>query len=339
MLCLGRLVPVAISYSVLVFLVTRLFTLVSRLYISRLQRKTKPVRFAGIPTITPAQNIRPLHGFDYTAIEPIKYRPFETKRHVSMGTFAATACLGANLYSRPVGIKKSNKEDWIRIDRGYLNRMKLRQSLLDNTPEVCLGTSKLSDPAIRELYEEIILELLPKRYPTMFKRKGDMFYNAVTGSRHRISEALSDCPAMLRHVAENVEEDFWFMVPNEEGEFILQGFAACFPQGLLPMTKVGMSVSEIHAPIPGYEGRLKKGVNRCFERMERGQSVGRLNVCSSPTASRSESTDVTSGQYNAITPNFTYHTMAPTPSKTQKVHANIRRSIRYPHICALNIIH
>ena len=75
-----------------------------------------------------------------------------------------------------------------------------------------------------------------------------------------------------------MEEDFYFMVPDAQDEFVLQGFVACFPQGFIPLARVGMSVSEIHKPVPGYEGRLKKGVNRCFERLERGQSVGRVNV-------------------------------------------------------------
>ena len=145
-------------------------------------------------------------------------------------------------------------------------------------PDICLGTSVIASPAIRELYEEVMLDLLPKRFPSMFRIKGDIFYNLVTGTRHRISSALTDQTSMLRHLAENVEEDFYFMVPDAQDEFVLQGFAACFPQGLLPSAKVGMSVSEIHKPIPGYEGRLKKGVNRCFSRMERGQSIGRLNV-------------------------------------------------------------
>ena len=149
---------------------------------------------------------------------------------------------------------------------------------MDNFPKVCLGASKASYSAIRELYEEIILDLLPKRFPTIFRIKGDVFYNLVTGSHHVISIALTDYTAMLQHLATNVEEDFWLMVPNERNDFILQGFVACFPQGLLPSAKVSMSVSEIHEPVPGYDGRLKKGVVRCFERMERGSSVARLNV-------------------------------------------------------------
>lgn len=167
-----------------------------------------------------------------------------------------------------------------------MERTALRKKLVAEHPEICVGTSEIANPAVRELYEEVMLDLLPKRFPTIFRIKGDMFHNLVTGTGHHISSALLDHASMLRHLAENVEEDFYFMVPNAQDEFVLQGFVACFPQGLLPSAKVGMSVSEIHKPIPGYEGRLKKGVNRCFERMERGQSVGRLNVGSAQCSQR-----------------------------------------------------
>ena len=178
------------------------------------------------------------------------------------------------------GITKSTKQDWIRIDRDYPGRTALRKTLFAEHPKTCVGTCEKANPAVRELYEEVILDLLPKRFPTMFRLTGDVFHNLVNGTQHCISSALLDHTSMLRHLAENVEEDFYFMVPDAQKEFVLQGFVACFPQGLLPSAKVGMSVSEIHKPIPGYEGRLKKGVNRCFERMDRGKSIARLNVCS-----------------------------------------------------------
>ena len=123
-----------------------------------------------------------------------------------------------------------------------------------------------------------MLDVLPKRFPQMFQTNGGVFKNLVTGHQHCISEARANSLTMLRHLSENVEEDFYLMCPNEEGEYVLRGFVACFPQGLLPSAKVGLTVSQIHAPVPGYETRLQKGVNRCFQRMARGESVGRLNV-------------------------------------------------------------
>ena len=212
------------------------------------------------------------------------------------------------------GIKKTTKQDWIRIDRHYLERIALHKKLLSDHPEICLGISEIAHPAIRELYEEVMLDLLPKRFPSMFRIKGDMFHNVVTGTRHCISSALLDHASMLRHLAENVEEDFFFMVPDAQDEFVLQGFVASFPQGFLPSARVGMSVSEIHKPVPGYEGRLKNGVNRCFERMERGQSVGRLNVSSIQEFKQKYSKlSCYSGPFKAIVPSFSSRSKAQTP--------------------------
>ena len=169
----------------------------------------------------------------------------------------------------------------------------------------------------------------------MFRITGDVFHNLVHGTQHCISSALSDHTSMLRHLAENVEEDFYFMVPDAQKEFVLQGFVACFPQGLLPSAKVGMSVSEIHKPVPGYEGRLKKGVNRCFERMDRGQSVGRLNVCSAQVLKRHDSKLIRcSGPFSAITPTFFSRSTAPILSKKKTVHPHRPNSTPQLLFCA-----
>ena len=311
---LGRLISITISYTSLVAVLWQIFTFLTRLYVSILQPKEVINTSVSTPAVAITEDIEPLHDLQYETVPPIKYRPFETKRHVAMGMLTSFM-LFSNIKHLHIceGIKKSKKEDWIRIDRNYLDRMIYRKQLVDNFPKVCLGTSKASYPAIRELYEEIILDLLPKRFPSIFQIKGDIFYNLVTASQHIISTALTDHTAMLYHLATNVEEDFWFMVPNEQNEFILQGFVACFPQGLLPPAKVGMSVSEIHEPVPGYDGRLKKGVVRCFERMERGSSVARLNVrlplCTQDIGILTHH----SGPFNATPQPYISPTMAPTP--------------------------
>lgn len=183
-----------------------------------------------------------------------------------------------------------------------------------------MGHNEASRPAIRELYREVMLDLLPKRYPSIFRIVGDKFFNLATSSSHRISSALKDPTLMLRHLGENVEEDFYFMVPGSP-EFVLEGFVSCFPQGLLPPAKVGMSVSEIHQPVPSYEGRLKKGVNRCFERMERGQTIGRPNVCAVLVEPESLEGSLIngSGLYNATMMSFTFLLMGLIQSKPMTV--------------------
>jgi len=68
------------------------------------------------------------------------------------------------------------------------------------------------------------------------------------------------------------------MCPDEENIFRLRGYIACFPGGFLSPARVGESIREIHQPVPGYEERLGKSVDRYFNRMVPGQFIGRMNV-------------------------------------------------------------
>ena len=85
---LGRLVSIAISYALLVAILERIFKGLARFYLSRLQRKNQKLPVAPASAVSPIEEITPLHGFNYKDVEPIKYRPFENKRHVTMGESA-----------------------------------------------------------------------------------------------------------------------------------------------------------------------------------------------------------------------------------------------------------
>ena len=81
---LGRLLSITISYSLIVALAGQIVTLAA-LYISRLRPKPKASRPIAILAGDRGDGITALHDFRYENVEPIKYRPFETRRHVAMG--------------------------------------------------------------------------------------------------------------------------------------------------------------------------------------------------------------------------------------------------------------
>ncbi|KAL9099892.1 MAG: hypothetical protein Q9163_004667 [Psora crenata] len=164
------------------------------------------------------------------------------------------------------------------MDCGYLDRIRRRTWLIQKKAEVTIGTGPLVDYAIEELYTEIMVDYLPRRYPTIFKPKGDMVQNLVTGSTYPLSSMGLTPRMMLQILGTNVEEDFYFMCPDEnDGEFRLRGYVACFPGGFLSPARVGESVREIHQPVPGYEEKLGRSVDRYFARMKPGQFIGRMN--------------------------------------------------------------
>ncbi|KAI0119501.1 hypothetical protein F4814DRAFT_412199 [Daldinia grandis] len=207
--------------------------------------------------------IEPLWDFDFRKVDPIKYQPYKTQGHVTMG------------------IQKRARSDWIRMDRGYLARIEERLPLIREKADFTIGTGEAVNPAIEELYEEIMIRYLPARFPTMFKTQGKMrgksVKNLATGATYPLTTEGLTHAQMLTYMGENVEEDFYFMCPDANGEYRLQGYIACFPGGFLSPSRVGESVREIHKPVPGYERKLGLSVDRYFARMQPGDFIGRMN--------------------------------------------------------------
>ena len=78
---LGRLISITISYSLFIALVERAYTLFLQRYRTKVQPKPKGV----CTTAQAVEHVESLRSFDYRDVEPIKYRPFETKQHVTIG--------------------------------------------------------------------------------------------------------------------------------------------------------------------------------------------------------------------------------------------------------------
>ncbi|KAL8715169.1 MAG: hypothetical protein Q9220_001127 [cf. Caloplaca sp. 1 TL-2023] len=231
-------------------------------HIFQLRKKSSTEILTSVPISLlpkPIDTIEPLKGFDYRKVAPNPYRPFLNKGHVKMG------------------ISRMPRREWIKIDSEYLNRINRRKCLLKNYPEFCVGSNEAARPAIRELYDEVMNNHLPKRFPTMFFLKRGILTNRITRCKYFTKADELDDTYMLNALAENVEEDFYFMCPDSDGEYRLQAYSSCFPQGLHSAAKMGLSVRQIHQPIPEYESRLGNGVDKHFRRMEPGTFVGRLN--------------------------------------------------------------
>ena len=104
---LGRLIDITISYTLLAAGIWQIFTFLTRLYDSTVQRKTKINTSVTTPTIATAEKIEPLPDFQYETVTPIKYRPFETKRHVAMGMLRSFSFLPVSITYISVKASKS----------------------------------------------------------------------------------------------------------------------------------------------------------------------------------------------------------------------------------------
>ncbi|KAJ9271783.1 hypothetical protein DTO212C5_2208 [Paecilomyces variotii] len=274
-----------------------LFILVAvGLFVWNLKRRARESREAAkLNRDLPASTfppIEPLEDFNWETTEPLKFRPFKPKYHLTMG------------------LQTLDPADLIPMDKTYKERLALRRSLLKEYHETVVAVNDDSDPrtraAVSELYTYLMGTYLPGRYPTMFKLhrtefeagKAVMVQNLVTGELWPV-EVGKSTPTItaLETLIKTVDEDFLILLPEKssssekkkkktdgegegEGEatkYILEAYATCYPAGFDTRKKLGHRLATIHDPVPGYKEKLERSMDRFFDKLEVGKYVRRVN--------------------------------------------------------------
>ncbi|GIC87073.1 heme-dependent oxidative N-demethylase family protein [Aspergillus udagawae] len=227
----------------------------------------------GYPPITPLPN------FNWETTEPLVFRPFRPKYHLTMG------------------LSTISISDLIQMDKTYKERMALRASLLKEYPDVVLGVHDDADPRIRravgELYGFVMGTYLPTRYPTMFSLsarpgfKSVFLENKVTGKTYPVEMGSQPILEALEILGQTVDEEFLILLPDDargqdsdkesEERYFLAAYTAYFPSGFDTRTKLGLRLAAIHDPVPGYKEKLERSMDRFFARVEVGKVVARVN--------------------------------------------------------------
>ncbi|EER26447.1 hypothetical protein CPC735_006190 [Coccidioides posadasii C735 delta SOWgp] len=249
--------------------------------------------------------IEPLEDFEWEKTEPLQFRPFKPKYHLTMA------------------LENLDPSELIPMDNTYKERIDIRRQLLKDHYDVVLGVNKNKlgeeDPRVRaavgELYQFVLGNYLPTRYPKMFKLleanfesgKTMLVQNQIT--REMLPTTLSPGrPTImaLETLAKTVDEEMLILLPeikesnsenknqkygqgrgekegsdppspDDENKYVLEAYATCFPSGFDTRTKLGRKLSEIHDPVPGYKQKLEKSMDRFFDKLEVGKFVKRLN--------------------------------------------------------------
>jgi Protein of unknown function (DUF3445) len=181
------------------------------------------------------------------------------------------------------------------MDKNYQTRINYRRRIIDENPSIALSINNDSRirPAISELYTFLTGTYLPLRYPTMFKihhtdfeyGKATVLQNLVTGEMIPTSATGPSTPtsALLKTLGRHLDEDFLLLLPEEgmhntkDAKYVLEAYMACCPSGFNPADKIGKKLRDIHGPVPGYDAKLAKSMDRFFEVVEVGRYVKRVN--------------------------------------------------------------
>ncbi|KAJ5325766.1 hypothetical protein MYU51_001283 [Penicillium brevicompactum] len=224
------------------------------------------------PSHNPPVNTQPtgyppveqLSDFDWKTKEPLKLRPFKPKYNLTMSIQDATV------------------NELIEMDKNYLDRVTLREKLMEQHPDQVSGAEYSAKAAVDEFYIWLVGTYLPTRFPTMFQLQSQkeiphLLHCRITGKDYSLKPDMNPV-VTLRTMGGLVDDDLLFLLPSEDGDgYKLKAFVTCFPNGFNTADKLNLKLRDIHKPVPGYKEKLETSMDRYLGRLKVGKFIKRAN--------------------------------------------------------------
>lgn len=154
-----------------------------------------------------------------------------------------------------MGLRPLEISRWIEIDEHREADLAQKADLLENQYDAVVATRPAGDAPSAELLRELD-EWLGTYAPGVVR--------TVTAEEHPVVVA-----------ARWVQEDLCVLVRDDTWR--LQAACVCFPSRWRLADKIGRTLDQIHAPVPGYGEKLSGPTTGAFDRLGDGRSYWRLN--------------------------------------------------------------
>lgn len=181
-------------------------------------------------------------------------------------------------YHQTMALVKLDMNHWGVMDHEYHRFLTEKRETFFNYDVEKLQDSvlykKMTDGKCNEVFYEFrdfVVNHYTHRFPNLFSRRGNVVYNHIMDEEYDMDNM--DPFLVVTRIA---MEDFYVCLKNEELEQLqCIGVSVAFGGGGFPITPlVGDTMDAIHKPVPYYEEKLKKSMNRWFDKftdpVERG---------------------------------------------------------------------
>lgn len=173
-------------------------------------------------------------------------------------------------YRLTMGLRALDLQDWIEIGPDFCDQMAQRRRLLaERQVEVFAGLPESA--AGQQEVLELLLDHLPKHFPTLYEQQDAELLHRATGERFR-----SVPPEPLLAVGRMVQEDFCLLQRGPSGYRLIAAIL-CFPLHWRLADKLGHPLDVIHEPVPDFGARLAGTVDRFFASLQALRPVWRVN--------------------------------------------------------------
>ncbi|WP_025896939.1 heme-dependent oxidative N-demethylase subunit alpha family protein [Sneathiella glossodoripedis] len=156
-----------------------------------------------------------------------------------------------------MGLKPAPSGSWIKVDHDYEQQINIRRSLLQKQRSDVFASVKDASKAEHRVCQ-MVQETLKFQMPNLSSFK-----------------PLDDENDLVK-AASLIQEDLVIMREGENG-FNLISAVVCFPSAWNLKTKVGESIRNIHAPVPGVNKQIGHSIDLFFKNMKQEKLVERFN--------------------------------------------------------------
>jgi hypothetical protein len=171
-----------------------------------------------------------------------------------------------------LGMRPLDLADWIQIGDDYDAQMAAKAAARDEHPDTVFVALPEALPACSEVLE-ILLDHLTGRRPNDFARSGASVLNRRTGERLPLDGTLHPLDVAGRLV----QEDLVVMVPSGDEQTLIFGAGSvCLPNRWNLQSKLGRTMTEVHAPVSQLNDQLGGPIGQFFERLQPDRSFWRL---------------------------------------------------------------
>jgi hypothetical protein len=173
-------------------------------------------------------------------------------------------------YRLAMGLHALDPGEWLEAGADAEQQMAERRRLLAERPGEVVAALPESEAAQHELFA-LVWDHLPQHFPDRWQRGGAALVDRASGER------IPRCPPEpLATLGRMVQEDFCLMQASAAG-YRLTGAILCFPAHWRLADKLGRPLDAIHEPVPGFEARLARPVDRFFASLQVERPVWRVN--------------------------------------------------------------
>jgi len=171
-----------------------------------------------------------------------------------------------------MGIVALDLDEWLQPDEYFYKELLEKEALLANQNNEVFQSKQGSQLAQQEVLD-LIIDYMNRFHSELVRIDGDKIF--VDGIKRNFSrKEFTEMPLDL--AGRIVQEDLCLMAPGDTG-YTLEAASLCFPSRWRLIDKIGKRMVDIHSPVPDYENKLARPVDRYFDKLDINKPVWRVN--------------------------------------------------------------